>query len=163
LGEGSFKVRLLLNERGDTCTEVEKIVPIAEPVRVAFAREQTDRKDRFLYHKTTHRPLYLKASKMAPRLGLWDLLFTNREGEVTEGAISNVFASINGTWQTPPQDSGLLAGIMREELITKLRASIRPLQRGDLIDADRLLVSNSVRGPLEAQLVELPHATIQEL
>jgi len=163
LGEGVFKVRLLLDERGHSSTEVEKTGPITEPVRIAFAKEQTDRNDRFLYHKTTYRPLYLRASKMAPRLGLWDLLFTNREGEVTEGAICNVFARINGTWNTPPQDSGLLAGIMREELIAKLKASIRPLHRHDLIDAEKLLVSNSIRGPLRAQLIDLPHANIQEL
>jgi para-aminobenzoate synthetase/4-amino-4-deoxychorismate lyase len=153
-GPGVFKVRLLLDDRGETSTEVERIRPVVSPVRLAFANHQTDPMDPFLFHKTTHRPLYRMAQQTARRSGLWDLVFQNRYGEITEGSISNIFARIHGKWCTPPQGCGLLAGIMREELIRRLDSEERPLRTDDLLSAEELLVTNSVRGVLAAQLVE---------
>jgi para-aminobenzoate synthetase/4-amino-4-deoxychorismate lyase len=155
LDQGLYKVRLLLDECGQVTTEAGPADPIVEPVRLAFAAERTDRNDPFLFHKTTHRPLYLRAAKMARKLGLWDLLFTNKEGEVTEGSICNLFVKIDGEWYTPPQDSGLLRGIMREEMIAELNARVQPLRREDVVDAVELIVTNSIQEALTARIVDL--------
>jgi para-aminobenzoate synthetase/4-amino-4-deoxychorismate lyase len=123
-------------------------------VWLAFASQETDPENPFLFHKTTHRPLYRLAQQTARRTGLWDLIFRNLHGEITEGSISNIFAKIHGTWYTPPQECGLLAGVMREETIQRLSSEERTLSTGDLLRADELLVTNSVRGGLRAQLAE---------
>ena len=162
LGAGVFKVRLLLNDRGNALVEAEEVSPIQEPVRVAFASERTNPMDPFLYHKTTHRPLYLKAQQTARRYGFWDLLFRNEDGEITEGSICNIFARIEGDWCTPPQSAGLLPGVMRGELIPKLKAEVRPLRCEDLLAAEEIFVTNSVREVLRAELTDLPHANMQK-
>ena len=76
--------------------------------RVCLAAERTDPADRMLYHKTTHRPLYAHAFEQAARDGFDDALFLNLRGEVTEGAISNIFIEKDGRWFTPPVECGLL-------------------------------------------------------
>ena len=48
------------------------------------------------FHKTTHRPLYAEALKAAVEAGFDDVLFLNLRGEVTEGAIHNIFVEKDG-------------------------------------------------------------------
>ena len=85
--------------------------------RVRFAPQRTDPADAMLYHKTTHRPLYQPAFAQAAAAGFDDVLFLNVRGEVTEGAISNVFIEKDGRWATPPVECGLLAGVYRRHLL----------------------------------------------
>ena len=90
-----------------------------------------------LYHKTTHRPLYAQAFEQAARAGFDDVLFLNLRGEVTEGAISNVFVEKDGRWATPPVECGLLAGVYRRHLLaTRPEMEERVLFLNDLRHAD---------------------------
>jgi para-aminobenzoate synthetase/4-amino-4-deoxychorismate lyase len=100
-----------------------------------------------LFHKTTHRPLYALEYLEAQRDGFDDVLFLNQRGEVTEGAISNIFVEKDGRWSTPPVASGLLAGVFRRHLL-ELRPEIeeRVLFLYDLRQADGVYIANSVRG-----------------
>jgi para-aminobenzoate synthetase/4-amino-4-deoxychorismate lyase len=124
----------------------------AEPViasigRVCISNLRTDPVDRMLYHKTTDRPLYAQAFADAVRDGYDDVLFLNRHGEVTEGAISNVFIEKDGRWLTPPIDCGLLAGVYRRHLLeTRSEIEERVLSLDDLRDADAIYLCNAVRG-----------------
>ncbi len=81
----------------------------AKPPRVCIAPQRTDSRDRMLFHKTTHRPLYASAFKAASEAGFCDVLFLNERGEVTEGAISNIFIEKAGRWFTPPISCGAAA------------------------------------------------------
>lgn len=119
----------------------------AKPGRVCIAPERTDPGDRFLYHKTTHRPLYAGAFKGAQTAGFCDVLFLNERGEVTEGAISNIFIEKNGRWSTPPVECGLLAGVQRRHLLeTQAGIEERILYPEDLKTADAVYLANAVRG-----------------
>ena len=100
-----------------------------------------------LYHKTTHRPLYAQAFEKAGREGFDDALFLNLRGEVTEGAISNVFVEKDGRIFTPPVECGLLAGVYRRHLLeTRPEIAERVLYLADLRSADAIYLSNAVRG-----------------
>jgi para-aminobenzoate synthetase/4-amino-4-deoxychorismate lyase len=100
-----------------------------------------------LYHKTTHRPLYSQAFEQATREGFDDALFFNLRGEVTEGAISNVFVEKDGRWFTPPVDCGLLPGVYRRHLLeTRPEIEERVLSLDDLRAADAIYLANAVRG-----------------
>jgi para-aminobenzoate synthetase / 4-amino-4-deoxychorismate lyase len=144
------KVRLLLDAAG-TARITDEILPqaegVARPARVRLAAERTDPADPMLFHKTTHRPLYTQAFDAAIRDGYDDVLFLNNRGEVTEGAISNVFIEKAGRWITPPIECGLLAGVYRRHLLT-LRPEIeeRVLYENDLRAADTICIANAVRG-----------------
>jgi len=122
-GKAPRKVRLLLARDGtlDITTEVLPSHTVAPKMaRACLASEHTDSRDRMLFHKTTHRPLYARAFKKATEAGYDDVLFLNQRGQVTEGAISNVFIETGGRWFTPPVECGLLAGVFRRHLLTRI-------------------------------------------
>jgi D-alanine transaminase len=68
-----------------------------------------------------------------------------REGSVTEGAISNVFAVIEGTVTTSPTDPAILPGITRAATLDLVRAEGLPL-------AERLLSEEELRAAAEVFL-----------
>jgi para-aminobenzoate synthetase/4-amino-4-deoxychorismate lyase len=144
------KVRLLLHPNSSLHIEEETLptfTPAAQPRRVLIASERTDPADRFLFHKTTHRPLYTAAFKTAQEAGYDDVLFLNTSGYVTEGAISNVFVEKDGRWFTPPVECGLLPGVYRRHLLTtQPHAQEKILCLQDLRSADAVYLANAVRG-----------------
>jgi para-aminobenzoate synthetase/4-amino-4-deoxychorismate lyase len=146
------KVRLLLDHQGnlhigDEVLPESAINANAPLGRVCIASQRTDPQDPMLYHKTTHRPLYVEALKAATQAGFDDVLFLNSRGEVTEGAINNIFVEKDGRWFTPPIECGLLAGVHRRHLLeTQPNAEERVLYPQDLRQADAVYLSNAVRG-----------------
>ncbi len=149
--EGSpRRVRLLLDAEGHLEITSEVLPPGGEANRIArvrFAPQRTDPVDAMLYHKTTHRPLYQPAFAQAAQAGFDDVLFLNVRGEVTEGAISNVFVEKDGGWSTPPVECGLLAGVYRRHLLqTRPEMEERVLHFNDLRHADGVYIANAVRG-----------------
>jgi para-aminobenzoate synthetase/4-amino-4-deoxychorismate lyase len=142
------KVRLLL--RGDGFEIADELLTptVADRTgRVRIATERTDPADRMLYHKTTQRQLYAFEHARAVELGYNDALFLNLRGEVTEGAISNVFVEKDGRWFTPPVECGLLAGVYRRHLLeTRPEIEERVLFLDDLRTADAIYLANAVRG-----------------
>ena len=149
-GSSPRKVRLLLDELGAITITSEIIAastPPGPPLRVILATERADSRDPMLFHKTTHRPLYAHALYAAQQAGFDEVLFFNERGELTEGAINNLFVERNGILLTPPVACGLLAGVYRNHLLAT-RTNIREqlLTLDDLKDADAIYLANAVRG-----------------
>ncbi len=120
---------------------------VARTGRVRISPHRTDPADRWLYHKTSQRPLYAQAYQPAAKAGYDDVLFLNLRGEVTEGAISNVFIEKSGRWFTPPVECGLLAGVYRRHMLeTRSDVEEKVLTLDDLHSADAIYVCNAVRG-----------------
>jgi len=146
------KVRLLLDHKGDVKIEDELLTENStatneKSVRVRIASQRTDPQDPMLFHKTTHRPLYAEALKSATQAGFDEVLFLNPRGEVTEGAISNIFIQKEGRWFTPPIACGLLAGVQRRHILeTRPNVEEKVLYPQDLHEADAIYLSNAVRG-----------------
>ncbi len=147
---GSHKLRVLLDPQGECSIEHCGLEELSEPVRIALASEITDSRDSFLFHKTTQRGRYERAQAAARARGFWDLLFRNERGEVTEGSISNVFIRMGQEWRTPPLESGLLPGVMRERIIGERNAVEKAFDVDELRRADEILLTNSVRGVVQA-------------
>ena len=150
------KMRLLLENDGSLHVTSETLRPNDHPERIArvrIASEHTDPADPMLYHKTTHRPLYAHAIQQAALEGLADVIFLNQRGEVTEGAISNVFIEKDGPWFTPPITCGLLPGVYRRHLLaTRPEIEERVLSLDDLRSADAVYLTNAVRGLRRVQI-----------
>jgi branched-subunit amino acid aminotransferase/4-amino-4-deoxychorismate lyase len=106
-----------------------------------------------LRHKTTYRPWYAETLDKIRTGELFDELFLNEHGEVTEGSRSNLFAQINGMIYTPPLACGLLNGILRQKLLDEGKCQERILRLDDLQKAELLFCGNSVRGLIEVQLL----------
>jgi para-aminobenzoate synthetase/4-amino-4-deoxychorismate lyase len=148
------KVRLLLNLVGELSI-TDELLPeqISEPLRVLIATERTDPNDPMYFHKTTHRPLYARALQAAKQSGYDDVVFLNLQGEVTEGAIHNIFIEKSGRLFTPPIDCGLLPGVHRRHILAnRANAEERILTIEDLRGADAIYLSNAVRGLCQATI-----------
>ena len=80
------------------------------------------------------------------------MLLLNERGEVCEGTITSLFLDDgSGILKTPPLASGLLAGVLREELLETGNAAERVLRPGDLASG-AILVGNSLRGLIRGRL-----------
>jgi para-aminobenzoate synthetase/4-amino-4-deoxychorismate lyase len=145
------KVRLLIiDAEGNVEIGSEALPPSDDPNRIGRVRlssVRTNPADATLYHKTTQRPLYSLEHLRAKDRGYDDVLFLNLRGEVTEGAISNVFVVKDGRWFTPPVECGLLPGIYRRHLLeTRPEIEERVLTLDDLRAADTIYLCNAARG-----------------
>lgn len=116
---------------------------------VAFSGKHTDPDNIHLYHKTTARELYEEERRKALAAGCCEVLFTNKNGEVTEGSVSNIFIRRQGLLVTPPVSSGLLPGTFRRFLLEKGEAVEQVLCREDVLAADAVYIGNSVRGLIQ--------------
>ncbi|MEE9911516.1 MAG: chorismate-binding protein [Deltaproteobacteria bacterium] len=147
---GSFRLRLLLKSGGNFIIQHQPVAALpAHSPRVIISRIKTNPGDPFLLHKTTHRKLYDEEFKKYSDRGYFDVLFCNKKNEITEGAVSNIFINVKGCWYTPPISCGLLNGIERQVMMEKLKAREKILYRKDLKRADRIILTNSVRGANE--------------
>jgi para-aminobenzoate synthetase/4-amino-4-deoxychorismate lyase len=144
--QGGHKIRLLLDTDGAVSVSCTPLETVPASVRVKLSEERVDPADQFLYHKTTHRPMYRRERDVALAEGYGEVLFRNNRGEICEGSISNVFVTIGGALFTPPISCGLLPGTLREELIAGGKCRERVLKLSDIHDADQVFVGNSVTG-----------------
>lgn len=151
----AYRLRFSLDHAGHSTIQTAPIAPLATPVKILLSAEPTDAKDIFLRHKTTARERYDAAWRAAEAQGAFDRLFCNSDGEVTEGARSNLFVKLQGRWYTPPLDSGLLPGVMRTVLLSDpaWNACERPLTLDDLRRAEEVVVCNALRGAMNASVI----------
>jgi len=154
--EARRRVRMLLDREGALTITNEVLAEDSNAERIGRVRvapTRTDPADPMLFHKTTHRPLYAESFKQAMRDGFDDALFFNLRGELTEGAISNVFVVKDGRWVTPLVECGLLAGVYRRHLLqTRPEITGQVLCEDDLRRADAVYLANAVRGLRRVEL-----------
>jgi para-aminobenzoate synthetase/4-amino-4-deoxychorismate lyase len=140
--------RLVLSPSGAMAIEV-KPQPREEetPVRVALRSLPVGADDYRLRHKTSDRRFYDEAREAS---GVFEVIFTDADGFVTEGSITNVFVERNGALATPPLSRGLLPGILRSKLIDAGEAIEADVTADDLRNG--FFVGNMVRGLVPARL-----------
>ena len=148
-----YKIRLLVNRQGSFDISYSDLQNLKKEVFIKLSTFSVDSNDVFLYHKTTKRELYDQQIEKAKKEGLFDVIFTNNKGQLTEGAISNIFLLSKGVLYTPPVSSGLLCGVLRQYLLTMKKAREKILYPQDLLKAEKIFVGNSVRGLLSAKIV----------
>ncbi|MCM8801092.1 MAG: aminotransferase class IV, partial [Candidatus Omnitrophica bacterium] len=149
-----YKVRLLLDKEGNLEIDYLDITYdfLNKENYVTISKERVDPENVFLYHKTTNRFLYDREYDYYRKKGYFEVIFLNKYGQVTEGAISNVVIKKRNNYYTPLIYSGLLPGIFRQYLVKNYNVKERVIYLKDLINADKLFVCNSVRGIIEVKL-----------
>ena len=123
--------------------------PASDPAPVVLAAEPVDRSDVRLYHKTTDRTVYDRASALVP--DAFDVVLWNADGEATELTRGNLVVQEGDDRVTPPIHCGLLAGTLRAELLDRGEIRERVISLEDLRRADRLWFVNSLRGWVPVQ------------
>jgi len=147
------KVRLLLSADGTVRLESQLMLELPQSSKILLSSETTSSKDRFLFHKTTRRELYEREFAKASERGYADVVFQNERGEVTEGAITNLYIEKDGRLYTPPLECGLLPGVFRRHILeTDAMASERILLLDDLERADAIYICNAIRGMRRVEL-----------
>jgi para-aminobenzoate synthetase/4-amino-4-deoxychorismate lyase len=147
---GLQKVRLLLARDGAVALTAAPLPDSDTPVTVAISTTRIDSADPFRYHKTTRRELLDAARE--ERADIAEVLFLNQRGELTEGSYHNLLLRIDGKLLTPQRESGLLAGVMRQELLERGETVEAILYPDDLRRAEEVWLINSVRGRRRAVL-----------
>lgn len=141
-------LRLLLYKDGKITKEYKTLLPhttnkiTISPIKVRSSNE-------FLYHKTTYRTWFYESYKKIANNEIYDEIFFNEKGELTEGARSNIILQINGKLYTPPVKCGLLNGIFKQSMSN---ISEKILYKTDVEQAEKIFCVNSVRGIVEVKL-----------
>ena len=156
--EGSqipLRVRLVLSPDGKANASAQPYQPLPAGTiwNLRLARTRLASTDRLLRHKTTRREAYAQARAEYPAAEADEVLLANERGEVCEGTITTLFADFgDGVLATPRLDCGLLAGVLRGEMLDQGKAMETVLAFDDLRAAKALFVGNSLRGMIPARL-----------
>lgn len=149
--KGVWRVRLLLDVRGQARAEAFVLPPSPQRVRLQLANRALDEAhSEFVRFKTTRRAHY-DAFTPAEE-GIFDTLLWNAEGEITECTRGNIALLLDGRWLTPPLHCGLLGGIGRAQALQAGRLSEGVVRLEDLPRVQALAFVNSLRGWLDADL-----------
>lgn len=141
-------LRILLHKDGSFETQM---LPISgnKSNRVVVSQKPINSAEPLLYHKTMHRPWY-KMSMHKIKMGeVYDEIFINEKGELTEGSRSNIVIEKEGKWFTPPVKCGLLNGVLRQKMLQDGKVEEKILYLDDLKLAEKIFCINSVRGVVE--------------
>ncbi|MBB2839943.1 UNVERIFIED_ORG: 4-amino-4-deoxychorismate lyase [Rhizobium etli] len=152
---GPLRIRLTFDAQGRIEVTSAAFMPLAPETvwTVRIAETRLDSTDRLLRHKTTRRAVYEVARAEYAPDEADEVILLNERGEVCEGTITSVFLDDGtGTLRTPPISCGLLAGVLRTELICTRKARVGRLTLAEL-DAGTLYIGNSLRGLIRAKLV----------
>ncbi len=155
------RVRLLVSPSGEitiTCTALQSAPTNwlagsvgAERVTIALALHAVDSRHEFLRYKTTARSAY--DVHIASSENSFDILLWNERFEVTEFTRGNVVIWLDGKLLTPALDCGLLAGVLRAELLEKYVIREAIIHKEDLARAEAIWFINSVRGWLPVEIL----------
>ncbi len=160
---GDFRARITLDARGEVAATAEPLgvtgsptppEPAADPSPlpvIVLAPDPVDSASPFLYHKTTHRETYETRRRDLPA-DAFDALLQNERGEVTEFTRGNLVAELDGQLWTPPRESGLLPGCLRQELLDAGAVRERVILSDELPHTTRLWFVNSARRWIEVTL-----------
>lgn len=150
-----YKVRLLVDKNGRIDVSSILLEDIYDPIKISFSDKKVKKQDPLLYHKTTNRSLYDSELSKYRKDGFFDVIFTNMDNEITEGAVSNILIMKNGRYFTPPVSCGLLDGTYRKHLFLEKKINLEEkiLYKKDIFEADKVIVINSVRKTITALLI----------
>ena len=150
-----LRVRLVLSPDGTADASTQPYQPLAPGTvwNLRLARTRLASADRLLRHKTTRREAYAQARAEYLATEADEVLLANERGEVCEGTITTFFADFgDNVLVTPRLDCGLLAGVLRAEMLEEGKAMETVLAFNDLHTARALFVGNSLRGLIPARL-----------
>lgn len=84
--------------------------------------------------------------RRAKEKGIDEPVFLNSKGELTEGAVSNIFFVKNGKIFTPKLSCGMLDGVLRRYIIETYKAEETIIYPENAVEFDEMFVTNSLMG-----------------
>jgi len=153
---GALRVRLTLVSNGDAKATAQPFaLQTADTTwTLRIARSRLDSRNQLLRHKTNRRSSYEAARAEFTHKQADEVILLNERGEVCEGTITNLFVDLGdgSVLLTPALSCGLLAGVLRGEMIEAGKAQEAVLTEADLRGAKAIFVGNSLRGLIRCKL-----------
>lgn len=149
-----FKIRLTVYQNGKVNIQHDAL-PQDEhntSYRIMLSAFKINSHSIFQYHKTSQRAHYNEAYQLAEKQGYYDVVFFNENDELAEASRHNIFIQTKGHYLTPPLSAGILNGIARSQFMRQHQVEEKKLSLNDLINADKILLSNAVRGVVSVEL-----------
>lgn len=150
--DGCYRVRLLLSKDGKIKVETSKFpcknfCSSKKIGRIALVKTNINN-NVFLFHKTTNRKLYNKYYHYFRNKGFFDVVFVNKDGQITEATRGNIFVKLNGMVYTPDVKLGLLDGVFRKYLLHHNKNLIKEgkIELEKLNEVQRVYYTNAVIG-----------------
>jgi len=145
-----YVLRLLLNKWGKIKIEIKEYPVRQKEINIIISGKKINSGNPFQYFKTTLRKLYDDEYHYYSAKGFFDVIFINEREEISEGAITNIFIKQKDIWLTPRISSGILSGIYRNCFIeSNNNVKETHLYKNDLLNADEIMLTNSVRGKVK--------------
>lgn len=98
------------------------------------------------FHKTTCYGDNILEKRRYKKLGIDEPVFLNSKGELSEGAVSNLFFCREGKLFTPAKSCGLLPGIMRNYLLTHYPVVSCHIEPDEICLYEEAFLTNSLMG-----------------
>jgi len=147
-------VRLSLSKSGDINITLKDFISFKSEIKVIISAQPLSEIYQHSADKISARDFYAgELARLKKHYEVDEVIFTNPDGDLCEGAFTNLFLENNGQIYTPHIKAGLLPGILRAKLIKTGKAVEKPLTLDDLYSADRLFMGNSMRGLMPANLI----------
>ncbi|RUM97497.1 hypothetical protein EET67_12645 [Pseudaminobacter arsenicus] len=153
--DAPLRIRLTLEPNGKADVTAHPFTPLPHDTvwRLGIARTRLDATNKLLRHKTTLRQAYEAARAEFSTTQADEVILLNQCGMVCEGTITTIFIDNGiGPLRTPALDCGLLAGVLRAEMLETGKAIEAMLTLEDLREPGTLFVGNSLRGLIAARL-----------
>lgn len=144
-----YKLKLSLDKWGQFEYDLSEIKEERGLKKISISESRIDNRNAFQYFKTTNRKTYTKELSSAVAEGYFDVIFFNTDNELCEGARTNIFLLLEGKWYTPPIRTGILDGCYRKIFIEKYGCQEKILCFQDLLDCEKIILTNSVRKEIE--------------
>lgn len=151
-GASEWVLRILLDKNGALRQEY-RLLEAPKSLEVRLAPAPIVVKNDFMSHKLDYAPWYEEARAQIARGEVFDWIFYDEEGWLTEGARSNIVLLLDGDYHTPKLRGGMLNGVMRQKLLQEGRILERKLRVEDLSRAQKVFCINALRGMLEVEYV----------
>lgn len=152
-----LRIRLALDARGGIKVTHQPYTALSPDTvwRLRIAKTRLDSNDPLLPHKTSRRDIYEQARAEFSSQEADEVLLLNESGDLCEGTITSLFVRTReGKLLTPSLECGLLAGVLREEMLENSNVFPVRMTLPDLLNAASMYVGNSLRGLIRAGLVQ---------
>jgi branched-subunit amino acid aminotransferase/4-amino-4-deoxychorismate lyase len=158
-----YKVRVLYAQDGQFTVVLIPIQPVVLTYPVAVQLHEAPlfiSNNPLIFHKTTAgsiRGVYSTIyEKYHLEKDIFEVIFVNEKGCITEGSRSNVFIKQGVQYLTPSVNCGLLPGIIRKKLLSQFDIRETEITIDQFKQADEILLTNSILGIVKAKLLSRP-------
>jgi len=118
----------------------------SEGFKLNFSDIRRNETSPFTYHKTLNYGECIITKRMAKKLNVDDMIFLNTKEQICECSTCNIFFVKNGIVYTPPVESGILRGIVRNYICDEYPVKEKAIYVKEIVDYDECFVTNSLMG-----------------